>query len=512
LGLVVAIEPDQRQAAILRRLAKERVRAELVLVDSKDAAIGAINARVPDLILVTALLSPRDEEELVGHLKTLDGAEHLQTLTIPQLAGPALPDNDNPRGLLGAFRRKRAPVAMPGCDPSVFAEEIVGYLRRAQELKAEWRALAEVEAQRRSAEAERAAGLIIPASIGEEPSYPAVALPADNAWGDERFVADPITRFNQPNHEAAAEPLTPAAPPAFEMPPEPADAPDVPAPVAQPELVTRPERSLRGAPPDPFADARAAGPEGTPEVIEAPAEDRAWTWRTEPAPAAPPRVIERPPLFLAPAPVIAEPPAAAAESAVEPAPSVEPAGAAVESPVAPAVAAPAPIEDAPPPFETAVPERIGAAADDLVADMLKGAERAAEPPEPKPRKKVRARRVAQVTEKPRPVPPPIPIIGPRLTPLAIWARMEAEDEPTEGARTGRTADNGGESDRSAADEIRQMAESRRMPVHVWAVSYPRGCRIRRVRVPHRETERRKGDPTVILSKKLLQETRAGGRS
>ena len=45
---------------------------------------------MPDLILVSALLSPRDEAEFTSYLRTLPDAAHLQTLTIPMLrrAGP----------------------------------------------------------------------------------------------------------------------------------------------------------------------------------------------------------------------------------------------------------------------------------------------------------------------------------------------------------------------------------------------------------------------------------------
>jgi hypothetical protein len=37
LALVLAIEPDTRQATILKRIVREQVRADLVLVDSRDA-------------------------------------------------------------------------------------------------------------------------------------------------------------------------------------------------------------------------------------------------------------------------------------------------------------------------------------------------------------------------------------------------------------------------------------------------------------------------------------------
>ena len=46
----------------------------------------ALALRVPDLILVSALLSPRDEAEFTSYLQTLPDTAHLQTLSIPMLA------------------------------------------------------------------------------------------------------------------------------------------------------------------------------------------------------------------------------------------------------------------------------------------------------------------------------------------------------------------------------------------------------------------------------------------
>ena len=105
MALVLAIEPEHRQATVLKRIVREQVRAELVLVDSRDGAVAAISERIPDVILVTALLSPRDEEELVGYLRTLEGAAHLQTYTIPQLASTADDIERQSGGLFGKFRR-----------------------------------------------------------------------------------------------------------------------------------------------------------------------------------------------------------------------------------------------------------------------------------------------------------------------------------------------------------------------------------------------------------------------
>jgi len=136
---VLAIEPDARQAAVLRRVVRDRARAEISVVDSKDAAIATIAKHVPDLILVTALLSPRDEEDLVAHLRTLDEADYLQTITIPLLATAGhLDDADGAGGgfFKKAFKKRKKAEAATGCDPWAFADQVCGYLKTAAEAKA----------------------------------------------------------------------------------------------------------------------------------------------------------------------------------------------------------------------------------------------------------------------------------------------------------------------------------------------------------------------------------------
>jgi len=141
LALVLAIEPDIRQATILKRIVREQVRADLVLVDSRDAALAALTARIPDVILLTALLSPRDEEELLTYLRTLAGVQHVQTHTIPQLASTAadLESRAGGGGLFGKLLRKKEPdqKPIPGCDPDLFADQIRTFIERATERKSE---------------------------------------------------------------------------------------------------------------------------------------------------------------------------------------------------------------------------------------------------------------------------------------------------------------------------------------------------------------------------------------
>ena len=101
----------------------------------------ALTARNPDVILLTALLSPRDEEELVSYLRTLAGAQHIQTHTIPQLASTAADmEQKGGGGLFGKLLGKKEPapkVTMGGCDPDLFADEIRTFIEAATERKSE---------------------------------------------------------------------------------------------------------------------------------------------------------------------------------------------------------------------------------------------------------------------------------------------------------------------------------------------------------------------------------------
>src|SRR5215212_518988 len=132
MPLVLAIEPDIRQGGVLKRIVRELVQAELILVESRDAAIAAIEQQIPDVILLTALMSPRDEDELITHLRRHGASEHLQTHTIPLLSTARAAEPAARGGLLGKFRkRSKDPEPVGGCDPEVFASEVRNFIARA---------------------------------------------------------------------------------------------------------------------------------------------------------------------------------------------------------------------------------------------------------------------------------------------------------------------------------------------------------------------------------------------
>lgn len=284
MALVLAIEPDLRQAAIVKRVIKEKVQADVAVVDSRDAAIEAIRARVPDVLLLSVLLSPRDEQELIAHLRTLDDAEHLQTHTIPQLAS-SLQRSEEGQGLLGRFRRKKGPAAVEGCDPDVFADEVRMFLERAAEKKRERELfpqrsiVKEIKHARAAVEAAPEPAPSLGSSWDSPFEWPASGSSAARASAPaEPLIAPPAPRV------PASEPLI-APPDSLLASPDSLLVPDEPvptSPIRHSSLVTgspvssihdRVEFPSTVAPAEPAAHVPEFKPEPLPEPLPEPPPD-----------------------------------------------------------------------------------------------------------------------------------------------------------------------------------------------------------------------------------------------
>src|ERR1700722_4074912 len=151
MALILASAPDRRQAAQLTSLIRARVNADLVLAETAEQALHLIGDRVPDLVLVPALLAPQDDATLAGALRVIAAAARIQMLTIPVLA--ATSRKKQPGGVLAKWRRLRAePAASGGCDPAVFGDQIAAYL-------------AEAAAERAVAESDRVAPIPAEAAL-----------------------------------------------------------------------------------------------------------------------------------------------------------------------------------------------------------------------------------------------------------------------------------------------------------------------------------------------------------
>ena len=131
MPLILAIEADRKQTAKIAVLAKGPLKAELVAGETTQEAVAALAGRVPDLILTSLLLSPKDETALGAWLRDLDAAgRHVQTLVIPVLGAMSHGGRGEGAGLLKRLRRPSKDDASEGCDPSVFSAQISEYLKR----------------------------------------------------------------------------------------------------------------------------------------------------------------------------------------------------------------------------------------------------------------------------------------------------------------------------------------------------------------------------------------------
>lgn len=188
MPLIVAIESDRKQASQVTAIAR-RLHAELLIADATEPVLAQLGARVPDLILTSPLLSPKDEAALAERLRDLDAAAHVPTLTIPVFASPKKA-SAAANGVLTRLRRKTAKAATPeGCDPAVFAEQIANYLERAASERAA--AAAAVEEMLPASEA-------APIAPVADATPPDLATEATAEPYPATLVAEPIVAEAQP--------------------------------------------------------------------------------------------------------------------------------------------------------------------------------------------------------------------------------------------------------------------------------------------------------------------------
>jgi hypothetical protein len=145
MAYILALQPDPEQASALRGAIRAATKAEILIVNNTEAALAAIDRRVPDLVLLHALMAPTDDEHFVACLLALPDAAHVQVLRLPLLQPPPAP----PTPWLSRLRARTAPAPIPhACHPGLFAADVIRYLTRASLLKKD------IE-RRRAGEAER---------------------------------------------------------------------------------------------------------------------------------------------------------------------------------------------------------------------------------------------------------------------------------------------------------------------------------------------------------------------
>ena len=88
MNFVLALEPDASQAATLTALVRRKLGANLTIVPTTQAAIVAINQRLPDVLVFGRDVPPAEREQAVAHLASFSGGTAVRTLEIAKLSDP----------------------------------------------------------------------------------------------------------------------------------------------------------------------------------------------------------------------------------------------------------------------------------------------------------------------------------------------------------------------------------------------------------------------------------------
>lgn len=225
MSVILVVEPDSRHAAQVAAMARRHLTSELVIADSADRAVAAMADRVPDVLLMSSLLSRQDEATLAAWLRDLGpAAAHVQELTIPILTAASRPVAKR-RGMLSGLRKDRDDsAATEGCGLDEFARQVSAYVgfayahRGIAEPVAEPPAPFQVETLSLPPEPE-----IVPIktralesiSIGDDDGWVPIAL--DGAWEEPAsprhlWASIPAADSKELLAEAAPEPVAIAAP------------------------------------------------------------------------------------------------------------------------------------------------------------------------------------------------------------------------------------------------------------------------------------------------------------
>src|SRR5262245_23730776 len=126
---ILLVHPDATQAGLLRRASADRLGVTMEVAETKEDAVCAITREVPDLVLISALLGPRDEETILTHLRAFDDKSRPRIVLVPHLEETAAPPPPPPPPRF-AFRRKPQP-APPTTDGDLmaFVDELRPYLK-----------------------------------------------------------------------------------------------------------------------------------------------------------------------------------------------------------------------------------------------------------------------------------------------------------------------------------------------------------------------------------------------
>lgn len=92
MNLVLALEPDPSQAAPLTSVVRRKLGANLTVVATSQAAIVAMNHRMPDVLLFGSGVPQTERDQASAHLTSLSGGSEVRVLDIPRLTSASVED------------------------------------------------------------------------------------------------------------------------------------------------------------------------------------------------------------------------------------------------------------------------------------------------------------------------------------------------------------------------------------------------------------------------------------
>jgi CheY-like chemotaxis protein len=134
---ILAVEPDQQSANVLRRVLDERVGASVTVVQDIEAALTSIAEQVPDLILTSTFLPPAALAQLIDELRRHPDATHTQVISTPHfIDAPTGDASSDASDRILRFPRARTGVGRLHCDPATLRSHVTKYLEQAIMLRA----------------------------------------------------------------------------------------------------------------------------------------------------------------------------------------------------------------------------------------------------------------------------------------------------------------------------------------------------------------------------------------
>ena len=135
MSYVLAIEPNQGQASVLRDIVATNMASKVVVVGSVESARAAMQDGLPSVILVNALLPPCEESDLVTQLRGLPQQAAPEILITPVFSESERQDSILPG--LGRFGRRIRRPRPEGCARANFTEQLSAYLSIISERQAD---------------------------------------------------------------------------------------------------------------------------------------------------------------------------------------------------------------------------------------------------------------------------------------------------------------------------------------------------------------------------------------